>query len=147
MLGRLVHSVDFERMLAAPTWSRSAHFAVHHLPGRPAQPGKPAKEPAPDKLSTGPVNNLPLPVDDLSGLHWLGTVVPKRHARRSVTRNLLRRQIRGAMERHADRLPGGLWVVRLRAPFVAAQFVSAASDLLRQTARSELDRMLQRGSR
>jgi len=94
-----------------------------------------------DKLSTGDVNNAPEPVDKLSD-HWLGTVLPKRLARRSVTRNLLRRQIRGAMSRHLHRLPPGLWVVRLRSPYGREQFPSAASDALRRAARQELDRLL-----
>jgi ribonuclease P protein component len=92
-------------------------------------------------LSTGGVNKLPRPVDKLSD-HWLGTVLPKRLARRSVTRNLLRRQIRGAMSRHLDRLPPGLWVVRLRSSFAREQYPSAASDALRRAARLELDRLL-----
>ena len=85
-------------------------------------------------------------MDDSPAGHWLGTVVPKRHARRSVTRNLLRRQIRGAMERHAASLPPGLWLVRLRTPFSKDQFPSAASDALRAVARSELEQLLQRAA-
>ncbi len=73
----------------------------------------------------------------------LGAVVPKRHARRSVTRTLLKRLIRAAASRRAAQelapLPAGVWVVRLRAPFDRAHFVSAASDSLRSTARTELD--------
>lgn len=81
-------------------------------------------------------------MDDLSAgaLHapaWAGMVVPKRHARRAVTRSLLKRQIRAAFGREAH-LPGGLWVVRLRAPFDRAQFMSPASDALRAAARAEL---------
>jgi ribonuclease P protein component len=72
---------------------------------------------------------------------WLGAVVPKRHARRSVTRSLLKRQIRAAVDRQ-DQLPGGLWVVRLRAPFDGKNFASAASNALRQAARDELDAVL-----
>jgi len=82
-------------------------------------------------------------VDDSGGL-WLGSVVPKRHAKRSVTRNLLKRQIRAAVGRHAAEMPQGLWVVRLRAPFDKQQFPSAASEALRRVAREELDAMLAR---
>jgi ribonuclease P protein component len=82
-------------------------------------------------------------VDDLPAEHWLGAVLPKRLARRAVTRNLLRRQIRAAIHRHAGSLPHGLWVVRLRATFARTEFLSAASDSLRQAARAELDRALQ----
>ncbi|MEO5736238.1 MAG: ribonuclease P protein component [Variovorax sp.] len=76
------------------------------------------------------------------GAHWLGVVLPKRLARRSVTRNLLRRQIRAAVLRHQAALPPGLWVVRLRAPFAPTEFISAASLPLRRAARDELDALM-----
>ena len=85
-------------------------------------------------------------MDDLPTGHWFGAVVPKRHARRSVTRSLLKRQVRAAVLRHAGRLAPGLWLVRLRAPFAPAQFPSAASDALRDAARSELEQLLQRAA-
>lgn len=71
---------------------------------------------------------------------WLGMVVPKRHARRSVTRTLLKRQIRVAFAEGevAQQLPPGLWVVRLRQPFDRKQYPSASSDALRTAARAEL---------
>ena len=70
---------------------------------------------------------------------WLGLVVPKRHARRSVTRSLFKRQIRAALGRHAGLLEAGLWVVRLRAPFTKLKYPSAASEALQRAARAELD--------
>ncbi len=73
--------------------------------------------------------------------HWLGSVIPKRHARRAVTRNLLRRQIRAAMIDQLAALPPGLWLVRLRAPFQAADYPSAASAPLRRAARAELEQL------
>ena len=83
------------------------------------------------------------PVDKMR----FGAVLPKRHARRAVTRNLLRRQIRAAMQRHASSLPPGNWLVRLRRPFAAAEFVSAASAELRGCVRAELETMLSRAAR
>ena len=68
--------------------------------------------------------------------------MPKRHARRAVTRTLLKRQIRSVIGARAEALVGGLWVVRLRAPFDKARFPSAASDALRVCAREELERLL-----
>ena len=143
MIGRLLRSVDFERVLRTRSRANSTHFAVHHLADRPSQPHKPA---AADELSTEPAPNLVQPVDDLSepastGL-WLGAVVPKRHARRAVTRTLLKRQIRSVVETRGEALLGGLWVVRLRAPFDKARFPSAASDALRLCAREELELLL-----
>lgn len=83
------------------------------------------------------------PVVALADGCWLGTVVPKRHARSAVTRNLLKRQMR-AVAQDACRLPPGLWVVRLKAPFDKQQFSSAASPPLQALARSELATLLQR---
>ena len=74
-----------------------------------------------------------------SGRQWLGAVVPKRHARRAVTRSLIKRQIYAAAERHRAELPSGLWVVRLRAPIDRELYPSAASTALRKGTRSELE--------
>lgn len=86
------------------------------------------------------------PVDDFPAAAaaegpLLGAVVPKRHARRAVTRSLLKRQIYAAAERHRGELSAGTWVVRLRAPFDRASFPSAASDALKLIARDELERL------
>jgi len=72
--------------------------------------------------------------------------VPKRHARRAVTRSLLKRQIYAAGGRHAAELDRGLWIVRLRAPFDRSRFVSAASPALRELARTELDELFRAAS-
>jgi ribonuclease P protein component len=74
-----------------------------------------------------------------AALRWLGAVVPKRHARRAVTRALLKRQIYAVGERHRAGLDAGMWVVRQRAPFDRAVFPSAASDALKRCARAELE--------
>lgn len=158
LVGRILRSADFQRVLAVAPRSRSAHFSAHHVQACPTAAAKPvakaAKIAADHKLSTGDALSCPLPVDDLPGAtdvapltgRWLGLVVPKRHARRSVTRNLLKRQMRALMQQHAQALAPGLWVLRLKAPFDRQQFVSAASQALRQTAHDELDLLLQRAS-
>ena len=143
-VGRIVHKRDFETVLAVPPRSRSAHFAVHHVARAPQAP---ARRVVPE-LSTGGAPQRPNPVDDLPpGTLWLGAVVPKRCARRAVTRTLIKRQIRAAVERHAAVLASGLWVVRLRAPFDRTVFRSAASEALRAAARDELDTVLARAAR
>ena len=68
---------------------------------------------------------------------WLGLVVPKRHAKRAVTRTLLKRRIRSAVSSVCG-LPAGMWVVRLRTPFARTEFVSAASDRLSAVVTDEL---------
>ncbi len=144
MIGRLVHKADFERLLATRSRVRSAHFALHHVASGDLRAGPAAKHPVAEKLSTDPEGNSPRPVDDSSADLWIGCVVPKRHARRSVTRSLLKRQIRSALHRHAGRLGGGHWMVRLCAGFAAQEFVSAHSEALAQAARTELDGLLGR---
>jgi ribonuclease P protein component len=142
MIGRLVQAADFQRLLAAPTRQRSAHFTVHHVAGVPARPPKAGTAEEADELSTGCQPTYPERVDESLGRRWLGCVVPKRHARRAVTRSVLKRQIRAAVERHEQGLEAGLWLVRLRNPFAPAQFPSADSEALRAAARGELDRLL-----
>jgi ribonuclease P protein component len=135
VLGRLVRSADFERALGMPACARSPHFALHHV----------APEPAGIDLSTSSEAAQAGAVDEPTPRQlFLGSVVPKRHARRSVTRSLIKRQIRAAVGRHAERLAAGCWVVRLKAPFEAARWPSAASRSLRDGARDELDAVLQR---
>lgn len=163
MISRLVRSADFERVLRTRSRANSAHFAVHHVIDRPLAFVKSRPIVGTQKLSTGDASRIDLPVDesragrsfdnsllDVSASpegRWLGLVVPKRHARRAVTRTLIKRQIRTAMDRHADTLAQGLWVIRLRAGFDRQRFVSAASDALKETARAELDQLLSRAAR
>lgn len=143
MVARLVKSVDFERVLGTRSRMSSAHFAVHHVAEAPRSVSARRSKPVLGELSTGGPPQGPLLVDDfpesVPGCPWLGVVVPKRHARRSVTRSLLKRQIRAVAMCADPGLPAGLWVVRLRAPFDKLRFVSAASRELRELARVELE--------
>ena len=150
MIARLLRSVDFERVLRTRTRASSAHFALHHVADHPSAPPKPAPKRPAAELSTDEKPNVISAVDDSlpavlpaapAGV-WLGAVVPKRHAKRSVTRSLLKRQIRSAVMGFDSRLAGGLWVVRLRAPFDRKTFVSAASEALKRAARDELEQLL-----
>ena len=124
------------------------HFAAHHLAAEPSRPAKPVKVVEQAELSTGDAPSCPLPVDEPSSAEpsgrWLGLVVPKRHARRAVTRTLLKRQMRAVMDTGAEQLPPGLWVLRLKAGFDRQQFPSAASAVLRQQVRQELQLLLRR---
>ena len=75
-------------------------------------------------------------------------VVPKRHAKRSVTRSLIKRQIRVAVQTVGETPPSmvalrpGLWVVRLRAPIDRKRFPSAASEALRSAMHDELAQIM-----
>ena len=144
MLERLVHKADFERLLSTRSQMRSTHFALHHVSGGPLPvPARKARAGTVELSTTVALQKKPL-VDNVADALWLGCVVPKRHARRAVTRNLLKRQIRASFERHESHLPRGLWLVRLRAGFAATEFISARSIALAQAARAELDGLLSR---
>ena len=141
-VARLVNKADFERLLATRWRGRSTHFALHHVPGSPFLPKRWSEGTPAEKLSTDLEPILSRPVDDISARVWFGCVVPKRHARRAVTRNMLKRQVRSAFQRHGGLLSAGLWLVRLRSPFAASEFVSARSVVLAGAARGELDGLL-----
>ena len=77
----------------------------------------------------------------------LGAVVPKRWARKAVTRNLIKRQIYaiGCEPWTAD-LPDADRVIRLRKTFDAKHFISASSTHLRLAVRAELHQLMRRGA-
>ncbi len=73
---------------------------------------------------------------------WLGVLLPKRWARRAVTRNTLRRQIYAVASELAPALPPQALVVRLRSGFAKTEFLSATSDVLKRAVRAELLQLL-----
>jgi ribonuclease P protein component len=69
---------------------------------------------------------------------WLGAMVPKKWARRAVTRNTIKRQIYNVSAHFADALPCAAHVVRLRNAFDPRLFPSATSAALRAAVRQGL---------
>ena len=74
-------------------------------------------------------------------------MVPKRWARRAVTRNAFRRQIYAVSSEVAGTLPQAAHVVRLRVAFDRSQFPSATSVALKQAVRAELQQLFARAAR
>jgi len=109
---------QFQAVMAAGIVARSTHFALHWRGAAAAEAGQ-----------------------------WLGPLVPKRWARRSVTRHAIRRQIYAAGQAHASALPGGAGVVRLRAAFDRRVFVSASSHALKRAVRAELQQLFSTAAR
>lgn len=151
-LGRILRAADFERLLNTPSRARSPLFAVHHLASEPSQPPKPKRLTADlstggDQLTHRLVEDPPAPEPAAPRGHWLGFVVPKRLAKRAVTRNLIRRIARASLEaqlREGVALPAGLWALRLRAPIDRKRFPSAASDALRAALHEDLAQLWRR---
>jgi len=73
--------------------------------------------------------------------HFLGALTPKKWAKRAVTRNLIKRQIRQVFMAHQASLQHSACVVRLKFGFDAQTFHSASSDLLKQTVCQELTQL------
>ena len=77
---------------------------------------------------------------------WIGALVPKRWAKRAVTRNAIKRQIYNVSASLSPPLPAAAHVVRLRAGFDRQQFISASSDVLKQAVRAELQQLFARAA-
>ena len=71
----------------------------------------------------------------------LGAMVPKRWAKRAVTRNLIKRQIYSLGNGYETQLVKADHVVRLRATFDRKQFKSASSEPLKVAVRLELEQL------
>ena len=77
---------------------------------------------------------------------WIGAMVPKRWAKRAVTRNAIKRQIYTVSAEFSHLYPQAAFVVRLRSSFSRTEFVSAVSDLLKQAVRAEVQALMQAGA-
>jgi len=139
----------FQRLLRERPCGISAHFAVHHLAAEVEKRPQADRAPVVRDLSTERETELVPFVDEsprtaASSRYALGVVVPKRHARRAVTRSLIKREVRAAWRCRASALDAGLWLVRLRAGFEASRYPSAASVALRAAVRLEVGQVLDR---
>ena len=76
----------------------------------------------------------------------VGVVLPKRWARRAVTRNGIRRQIYAVAAQALRASPGCALVVRQRAAFSQDDFPSAWSLPLKRQVRTELQQLLSGGA-
>lgn len=103
--------------------AKTPHFALHRA-----------------ALSSVHAGRTLFPVADA----WLGVLLPKRWARRAVTRNAIRRQIYEVARHRAGTLPHAAMVVRLRSEFSRQRFASATSDALKRAVRAELEQLFAR---
>lgn len=117
--------------MAGATVARTAHFVLHRAPATAATPTGPGSDKGPQALFA---------VHEAS----IGVVVPKRWAKRAVTRNGIKRQIYTVSTAFEARLPHTAHVVRLRAGFAREQYPSAWSEALKQAVRGELLQLFDR---
>jgi ribonuclease P protein component len=108
-LQRLLLRTEFQAVLAGKILAKTTHFALHARVLDASEP-----------------------------IQSLGAMVPKRWARRAVTRNTIKRQVYNVSPAFASVLPIQAYVLRLRAGFDRSVFVSASSDVLKIAVRTEL---------
>ena len=125
--------------MAGTTVSRTAHFALHRseLDAPQAPTAGPESE---GRASKGPQALFAVREP------WVGALIPKRWAKRAVTRNTIKRQIYTVSQSIESELPAAAHVVRLRAGFDRARFISATSDALKQAVRAELQQLFARAA-
>jgi ribonuclease P protein component len=124
-LQHIEHRAQFQWVMAGPPVVKTAHFALHL-----AAPQAPAG-------GTAQAGALSRPLFTGAG-PWVGVVIPKRWAKRAVTRNMVKRQIYALAQERLPLLPCAGLVVRLRSGFDRKQFISATSDALKAAVRTEL---------
>ena len=126
-LQRITTKAQFAAVMSGQTVCKTPHFALHRVAT------------APYASATA----VPSPVKPLFAVQdtWLGVIVPKRWAKRAVTRNTIKRQIYAVSTDAGCSLPMAAHVVRLRAGFDRAEFISATSDKLKKAVRSELQQL------
>ena len=125
---RIKDRAQFQAVMSGQTVARTAHFALHRV----------ALDAVVPTTSPGPEAALPLQALFVLQGTWVGAMVPKRWAKRAVTRNAIKRQIYAVSANCASQLPVAAHVVRLRTGFARDQFHSASSDALKAAVRAEL---------
>ena len=120
---RLKTREQFQVVLACAPFARTEHFVMHRM--------------VLEASGTQAVSQAPFAAEG----PWIGAMVPKRWARRAVTRNLIKRQIYSLAKQHASALPAHAYLVRLRSTFDRLQFTSPASDVLRDAVRGEIEQL------
>ena len=148
---RLQTRPQFQATMSGGTISRTAHFALHRLVLTEADVAKVAEPIEPGAL---PTKQAPQALFVVPGCQapqvWMGPLVPKRWAKRSVTRHSIKRQIYAVTSEfntQLQALPPAAYVVRLRAGFDRKEFISATSEPLKQAVRAELMQLLSHATR
>ncbi len=138
---RLKTRAQFQAVLSGQIVSRTAHFALHRLDL--SVPNEPLSSPP----TTGPVSERPQALFGVGGSVggvWMGAMVPKRWAKRAVTRNTIKRQVYTLSAGNEWNWSQAAHVVRLRSGFDRKQFISATSEQLKHAVREELIQLMSR---
>jgi ribonuclease P protein component len=132
-----VSRAQFQAVMAGTVVAKTPHFVLHQ---RVLSLDVPSAIP------------LDLPIDGPDALFkgaafWSGAMVPKRWAKRAVTRNAVKRQVFAVMalfDTAFKNQPRAAYVIRLRSGFDKKRFISASSDALKTAVRLELLQLFSR---
>ncbi len=144
---RLTHRAQFEAVLGGgAAVSRTPHFVLHRASLDAERSAKQAQASPPSEAGTmesptGPGRTKSPALFAVRGEPWIGAVIPKRWARRAVTRNAIRRQIYTVSQEFEAQMPAAAHVVRLRMAFDKTGFPSATSTALKKAVRAELQQL------
>lgn len=144
---RLKTRSQFQAVLKGSIVAKTEHFALHRnrpdaweaAQARGALPGA-----TPGQTCCAPEVSVAaglFPVEDV----WMGAMVPKRWAKRAVTRNAIKRQIYFVSADFVSRYPKAAFLVRLRREFSRREFPSATSVRLKEAVRTEVLALMQAG--
>ena len=122
---RLKTRPQFQAVLGGTVLAKTSHFALHRLEL--------------DAVVSGITMLFP------SCASWVGAMVPKRWAKRAVTRNAVKRQIYILSASLTSIATSGAFLIRLRREFSRKEFASASSVALKEAVRKELLELVHNG--
>ena len=134
---RLKTRSQFQAVLAGSVVAKTAHFSLHCNELH-------AQTPRADlEKGTGSESRVAalFPVHSV----WMGAMVPKRWAKRAVTRNAIKRQIYTVSADFFHICPQVAFVIRLRKEFSRQEFSSATSSHLKEAVRAEVITLMKVG--
>lgn len=150
---RLKTRPQFQAVLAGSVIAKTEHFVLHRngleatAPRTRPDAAKDisSRKTIPDNGPAAPADvNAPVlfPVRDI----WIGAMVPKRWAKRAVTRNAIKRQIYNVSADSMHNYPQAVFLVRLRREFSRKEFLSATSMQLKEAVRIEVQALMKAGA-
>jgi ribonuclease P protein component len=114
MIEHIVDKKIFQEVLETSAFAKTEHFVLH------------VKKP---NLVDANIDTMHLKV---------GVVVPKRWAKKAVSRNTIKRQIYIVTTQESSKYPFEKHVVRLNRPFSRSAFLSPSSRALKHAVRKEI---------
>jgi ribonuclease P protein component len=140
---RLKTRPQFQAVLAGEIVARTEHFVLHRsrLDASARRTGQTPLQYDGNGSNQSAAGPSLFDVQDV----WIGAMVPKRWARRAVTRNAIKRQIYTVSADFLHHYPEAVFLVRLRREFSRKEFLSASSVALKEAVRAEVTDLMRSG--